>query len=63
MSGIVREFSPCIKGKGNLLTQGYNLSNLIIFDTIVIVDVLYLIIIFISLMTLMFEHYSDLAYV
>ena len=30
--GIVRESSPCIKGKGNLLTQGYNLRNLIIFD-------------------------------
>ena len=44
MCGIVRESSPYIKGKGNLLTQGYNLRNLIIFDTIGIVDVLYLII-------------------
>ena len=34
MFWIVKESSPCIKGKGNLLTQRYNLRNLIIFDII-----------------------------
>ena len=55
---IGRESCPYIKGKGNLLTQGYYLSKLIILDKIGTVDALHLIIIFISLMTLMFEHYS-----
>ena len=38
MSWIVRESSPSIKGKGNLLTQGYNLRNLIIFDILYVWD-------------------------